>query len=67
MRILIVEDDHKIANALKKGFEQESFAVDVSYDGQDGFGQASTIEYDLIILDRMPRDGRNGDLSKTPR
>lgn len=53
MRILIVEDDHKIANALKKGFEQESFAVDVSYDGQDGFGQASTIEYDLIILDRM--------------
>jgi len=53
MRILIVEDDHKIAGALKKGFEQESFAVDVSYDGQDGFGQASTIEYDLIILDRM--------------
>ena len=53
MRILIVEDDHKIANALKKGFEQESFAVDVSYDGQDGFGQASTIEYDLVVLDRM--------------
>lgn len=53
MRILIVEDDHKIAAALKKGFEQESFAVDVSHDGQDGFGQASTIEYDLIILDRM--------------
>ena len=53
MRLLIVEDDHKIANALKKGFEQESFAVDVSYDGTDGFGQASTIDYDLIILDRM--------------
>jgi DNA-binding response OmpR family regulator len=53
MRILIVEDDHKIAGALKKGFEQESFAVDISYDGQDGFGQASTIDYDLIILDRM--------------
>ena len=53
MRILIVEDDHKIANALKKGFEQESFAVDLSFDGADGFGQASTIDYDLIILDRM--------------
>jgi DNA-binding response OmpR family regulator len=53
MRILIIEDDHKIANAIKKGLEQESFAIDVSYDGQDGYGQASTIEYDLIILDRM--------------
>lgn len=53
MRILVVEDDRKIANALKKGFQQESFAVDLSFDGSDGYGQASTIEYDLIILDRM--------------
>jgi len=53
MRILIVEDDRKIAIALKKGLEQESFAVDISFDGQDGLGQALTIEYDLIILDRM--------------
>jgi DNA-binding response OmpR family regulator len=53
MRILIVEDDHKIANAIKKGLEQESYAVDVSYDGKDGLGSATTIEYDLIILDRM--------------
>lgn len=53
MRILVIEDDHKIANAIKKGLEQESYAVDVSYDGQDGLGQALTIEYDLIILDRM--------------
>ena len=53
MRILIIEDDHKIANAIKKGLEQESYAVDVSYDGQDGYGQANTIDYDLIVLDRM--------------
>lgn len=53
MRILIIEDDRKIANAIKKGLEQESYAVDVSYDGQDGYGQAKTIDYDLIILDRM--------------
>ncbi len=53
MRILIIEDDHKIANAIKKGLEQESYAVDVSYDGKDGLGSAATIEYDLIILDRM--------------
>lgn len=53
MRILIIEDDHKIANAIKKGLQQESFAVDISFDGKDGLGQALTIEYDLIILDRM--------------
>ena len=53
MRILVVEDERKIANAIKKGLEQESFAVDVAYEGQDGLGSALTIEYDLIILDRM--------------
>lgn len=53
MRILVVEDDHKIANAIKKGLEQESFAVDISFDGKDGLGSALTISYDLIILDRM--------------
>ena len=53
MRILIVEDEHKIANALKRGFEQESFAVDVAYDGDEGQDSALTGEYDLIILDRM--------------
>jgi DNA-binding response OmpR family regulator len=53
MRILIIEDDHKIANAIKKGLEQESFAVDVSFDGKDGLGSALTSEYDLIIIDRM--------------
>jgi len=53
MRLLIVEDDHKIANAIKRGLEQESYAVDVEYDGKGGLGAALTIEYDLIILDRM--------------
>lgn len=53
MRILIVEDDRKIANAIKKGLEQELYAVDVCYDGKDGLGSALTIDYDLIILDRM--------------
>lgn len=53
MRILIIEDDHKIANAVKKGLEQESYAVDVSYDGKDGLGSALSTEYDLLIIDRM--------------
>lgn len=53
MRILIVEDDHKIATALKKGLEQDSYAVDVAFDGSEGLDCALAAEYDLIILDRM--------------
>jgi DNA-binding response OmpR family regulator len=53
MKVLVVEDEHKIANALKQGLEQENFAVDVMYDGTSGFDLASTEEYDLIILDRL--------------
>jgi DNA-binding response OmpR family regulator len=53
MRILVVEDEHKIARALKKALEQESYAVDVSYDGDDGYAMATTEPYDLAIIDRM--------------
>ncbi len=53
MRILVVEDEHRIANAIKKGLEQETYAVDVVYSGNDGYDLASTEDYDLIILDLM--------------
>lgn len=53
MRILIVEDEHKIANAIRQGLEQQSYAVDVAYDGDDGLAMISNNPYDLIILDRM--------------
>lgn len=53
MRILLIEDEQKIANALKRGLEQESFAVDVVYDGREGYGRAMVGKYDLMILDRM--------------
>ncbi|MEK7594329.1 MAG: response regulator transcription factor [Patescibacteria group bacterium] len=53
MRILVVEDEHKIASALKQGLEQESYAVDVAYDGEDGLNTALNDEYDLILLDVM--------------
>jgi len=53
MRILIVEDEHRIANTIKKGLEQERFAVDVAYTGTDGYDLASTESYDVIILDLM--------------
>lgn len=53
MRILVVEDEHKIANAIRKGLEQHSYAVDVSYDADNGLAMATTEPYDLMILDRM--------------
>lgn len=53
MRILVVEDEHKIAGAIKRGLEQESFAVDVAFDADDGVGMATTEDYDAVILDRM--------------
>lgn len=53
MRILIIEDEHKIAAAIKKGLEQESFAVDIAYEGIHGYDLASSEEYDVIILDRL--------------
>ena len=53
MRILIVEDEHKIAQALKRALEQENYAVDISYDGDDGYAMATTEPYDLAIIDRM--------------
>lgn len=53
MKLLIVEDEHKIANSLKKGLEQESYIVDVAFDGDTGYDLASTEPYDVIILDIM--------------
>lgn len=53
MRILLVEDEKKIAAAIKRGLELESFAVDLVHLGDEGWDLASTQPYDLIILDRM--------------
>jgi len=53
MRVLIIEDEHKIARALKKALEQEHYAVDVTYDGDDGHAMATTEPYDVMIIDRM--------------
>lgn len=53
MRILIVEDEEKIANSLKSGLTQESYAVDVVNDGLIGYDMASYEDYDLVILDLM--------------
>lgn len=53
MRLLIVEDEKTLANLIKKGFEEEGFAVDVAYDGEDGLYFAQNNVYDAIVLDIM--------------
>src|SRR5947209_6745993 len=53
VRILVVEDEHKLAGVLKRGLEEEGYAVDVAYDGEEGLALALTTPYDLIVLDVM--------------
>ena len=59
MKILIIEDDEKIVNFLKKGLEEECYVVDYSTNGEEGLYLASVNEYDLILLDiQLPlKDG----------
>lgn len=51
MRLLIVEDEHKLALSIKKALEAERYAVDVAFDGEEGFDKATVESYDLLILD----------------
>ena len=53
MQILIVEDEEKIANFLRRGLMEESYAVDIAGDGEDALYKSEINEYDLIILDLM--------------
>ncbi|OGG16943.1 DNA-binding response regulator [Candidatus Gottesmanbacteria bacterium RIFCSPHIGHO2_02_FULL_39_11] len=53
MRILVIEDEHRIAATIKKGLEQEKYTVDLCFNGTDGLDLALTEDYDVIVLDRM--------------
>ena len=53
MRILVIEDEKKVADFIKRGLKEEGYAVDVAYDGQEGSFMAATNEYDVLILDVM--------------
>jgi two-component system copper resistance phosphate regulon response regulator CusR len=59
MRILVVEDDRKVANFIQSGLEQEGYAVDVLYDGNGAGEQAAVVDYDAVVLDVM-LPGRSG-------
>jgi len=53
MRILIVEDEKRVAQFLRRGLEAEAMAVDVAFDGNEGSALACANEYDAIVLDLM--------------
>jgi two-component system copper resistance phosphate regulon response regulator CusR len=59
MRILVVEDEPRMANVIARGLREQSYAVDVAPDGIDGLYQASINDYDVIVLDVLlpHRDG----------
>jgi len=59
MRVLVVEDDRRVASFVQRGLEQEGFAVDVLYDGLDAGAHAATVDYDCVVLDLM-LPGRSG-------
>jgi DNA-binding response OmpR family regulator len=53
MRILVVEDDPKVAGFIEEGFREEQFEVDVAREGDEGLARARAGSYDLILLDFM--------------
>jgi DNA-binding response OmpR family regulator len=59
VRLLLIDDDVKLATAVARGLGAEGFSVDVCHDGGEGLWRASEVQYDLIVLDLM-LPGRNG-------
>ena len=53
MRVLIVEDDHRLATSMRQGLEEAGFAADTVYDGEEAVAAALTTDYDVILLDVM--------------
>ena len=53
MRVLLVEDHKPLVRALRQGLEEEGYAVDIAYDGEEANYKAHTVEYDVVVLDIM--------------
>jgi heavy metal response regulator len=53
MRVLVIEDETKIASFIKRGLREEGYSADIAGDGENGYFLATTQDYDLIILDLM--------------
>lgn len=60
MKILLVDDEQKLGRAIKRGLEQDGYAVDLLHNYDDGLAYAETENYDVIVLDRMLPGGKDG-------
>ena len=68
MKVLVTEDEVKLAQAIKRGLEQEGYAVDVAYDADESLACADAGEYDVMVFDRMLPGGKDGlDICKQLR
>ncbi|MBL7488805.1 response regulator transcription factor [Frankia sp. AgB1.9] len=61
MRVLVVEDDAPLADAVVRGLRRERFAVDVAYDGEEALEKIGVVEYEIVVLDRQ-LPGVRGDV-----
>lgn len=67
MKVLLVEDEHKIANSIKQGLELENFVVDLAHTGTLGLDLALSEKYDIIILDRLLPEIEGVEIIRTIR
>ncbi len=67
MKVLVVDDEVRIAKAIKQGLEQDGYAVDLAHDGEDGYNAAVADEYDAIILDVMMPEMNGFEVAKKLR
>jgi two-component system, OmpR family, copper resistance phosphate regulon response regulator CusR len=67
MRILIVEDEKKVANFIKKGLQQEGYAADIAQDGEEALESAIAFDYDAMVLDLMLPKKSGLDVLRTIR
>jgi len=57
MNVLVVEDEKEVAGLIRRGLEEQAFCVEVSHNGAEAFGLATTRQYDVIVLDSCCRVG----------
>ncbi|MBN1492510.1 MAG: response regulator transcription factor [Candidatus Omnitrophica bacterium] len=67
MRVLVIEDEKRIANFIERGLKEEAYVVDVASNGVDGLFQATNVTYDLIVLDLMLPDLNGIDICREVR
>jgi len=60
MKILVIEDEHRVANIIKRSLEQENYSVDVAFDGDEGYKLIQDNQYDLYVIGWNIPGSKNG-------